>query len=707
MTQYQNNTQVRRVRDFFHSARMRKVFVFLFLAGIFLVIPNIYPVSAADGSGDPWYVNMFKYLIYIFFAFFGWLTSLAAQIFVWVIDASTFDLLMNHSAMYAMWRIIRDFCNLFFIVILLFSAFATIFQLEKYDYRKTLPMLIIMAILVNFSFPISRFIIDLSNVVMYFFAQNIFKAQNASSISQELLSVSNIKDLLLPHISDPETSVASFGWKHLLAATICMFLFGISFLILALMLLIRMVTLAILVVFSPIGFAGLISPAVRKFGSDWWDKLFRWSTYGPIAIMFVLISIKFMQVASETIHPENNAEKMLSVQGDAISNNFIASVAFFAIPITLFWVAITSTQKYSSEMSSAVTSFAINNANRLRRFTQKQVNRGVAYTYKQSGIPGGIQTWLNERTGRFSRTAATQARENREARRAGKLLGDLPARMEALKRKRTFEQVEQNKKNNRPQSDLKNDIRNGLRSNASEQEKIQAHAAALTMADKEMFENTEDFTNALHAVGNDMDSINKIIRKAPKDILRNGGDLAQALEAVGKATSGMNDRTKAQMKALVIEKADGNALDGDPRQLKRVMESFGTDTYGEELRNAFEGKMKKEGKIKSLIDFRIDEEIQRNPPANEAERNRIRSEQYEKTLKNYNAENLARQSKLMDDENFRRYFKEKLVSGAYKPRFYLDYIRKAEGNREGFEEAVRGRKLTDEDDILSGGGMPS
>lgn len=672
MTQYQNNTQVRRVRDFFHSARTRKVFAFLFLAGIFLILPNIHPVSAAFEWADP--RNWGKYLIYVFFAFFGWLTSLAAQVFIWAIDANTFTRLMNDAAMYDMWRIIRDFCNLFFIVILLFSAFATIFQLEKYDYKKTLPTLIVMAILVNFSFPISRFIIDLSNVVMYFFAQNIFQAGSVSNVSQSILSASHIKDLILPNVSDSNTSVSSFGWKHLIAATVCMFLFGVSFLILALMLLVRMVALAILVIFSPIGFVGLISPAVRKFGSDWWDKLFKWSTYGPLAVMFVLIAVKFMQVAGNTIHPSKDPAAWISVQDGAADNEFIASVAFFAIPITLFWIAITSTQKYSSDMSGVVTKFAINNAQRLRRFTQKQVARGVNYGFQQTGIPGGVKTWWDERRGLLSRTDAKERRELNEAKRAGRLLGDQPARLQALERKRVAEQVEKNKKGDRKYSDLQADLTGS--------DKIKAQAAALTMADREMFENTTDFSNALAAVGNDMEHVSKLIKKAPKDLFKNADDLTKSLKAINTTT--VDAKIKNRLKNELVNKAEPHALANNSAEYGDMLAQIGSDPG---LQKALQGRMKKEGKINAVIKQRISTERAKKG------RNLTDDElfnEYEEILgKGFDPSTLGKQDGLANDTDFRKYFREKGTRGDYDADFLTEYLRNiGSGNRESFKKAV-------------------
>ena len=49
------------------------------------------------------------------------------------------------------WNIVRNFVNMFFILILAFIGLATILRLETYVLNKILPCLIIMALLFNFS----------------------------------------------------------------------------------------------------------------------------------------------------------------------------------------------------------------------------------------------------------------------------------------------------------------------------------------------------------------------------------------------------------------------------------------------------------------------------------------------------------------------------------------------------------------------------
>ncbi|MDP1619484.1 MAG: hypothetical protein Q8M12_00635, partial [bacterium] len=97
----------------------------------------------------------------------GWVLNIAVILFAWIIDAEKLRAILVHPAIFKSWSLVRDFLNIGFILVLLFSAFSTIFQVDKYSYKKILLWLVIMALLVNFSYPITRFIIDVSNTLMY------------------------------------------------------------------------------------------------------------------------------------------------------------------------------------------------------------------------------------------------------------------------------------------------------------------------------------------------------------------------------------------------------------------------------------------------------------------------------------------------------------------------------------------------------------
>ncbi len=63
------------------------------------------------------------------------------------------------------WSITRDVANMFFIFFLLWVAIATIFNFQAYSAKTLLPKLIVVALLINFSFPIGNFVIQTTNAL--------------------------------------------------------------------------------------------------------------------------------------------------------------------------------------------------------------------------------------------------------------------------------------------------------------------------------------------------------------------------------------------------------------------------------------------------------------------------------------------------------------------------------------------------------------
>lgn len=71
------------------------------------------------------------------------------------------------------WKIMLGIVNMFFVLLLLWIAIATIFSFEMFSARRLLPQLIIIALLINFSFAIGKAIINLSNGIGAIFANQI------------------------------------------------------------------------------------------------------------------------------------------------------------------------------------------------------------------------------------------------------------------------------------------------------------------------------------------------------------------------------------------------------------------------------------------------------------------------------------------------------------------------------------------------------
>ncbi len=321
-------------------------------------------------------IEGFKWLLYGVFTFCSFLAMLAASIFSYVLDVSHLQAIMSNPVIWEMWKIVRDFFNLFFIFSLLLVAFSTIFQVSKFGGLKSIWSIVLAALFINFSFPITRAIIDIGNVMMYSFINDIF-GMTKDSLNSGILSTSGLKGLFLLDKFQSGLSV-----EYYLIAIICMFMFGISFLTLALMMFYRLFMLPILVMFSPIGFAGSAIPGFGGYSKQWWDKLIKNVFFGPIAVFMMMIAVKFLQVlASSSLNiAGTNAitQNAISPSTSGVSGTLISSIVYMTIPIIFFWIAITSAEKMSSEASGIASSFG-------SKFLKKSRDWGVKRAWQYTG----------------------------------------------------------------------------------------------------------------------------------------------------------------------------------------------------------------------------------------------------------------------------------------------------------------------------------
>lgn len=398
------------------------------------------PLKKAVGSpiGDAlqW---VFNQLLYGVFIFVSWLLGVAAILFGWVIKVDNVKMVLGNDAIYESWKMVRDLFNLFFILVLLFSAFCTIFQVEKYHLKKILLTLVIMALLVNFSFPVSRFIIDASNVMFYFIVNTMFSGGSGDSIFAGFADRSKIVDMLIPKGMD----IGSAETTYLIAIVVFTFILMITLLVIAVMFVIRLVALGILIIFSPVGFVASIFPSTKHYADEWWGNLFKYSFFAPLmafmmAIAFNVLSAmnrgnieqSFTQVAQNNTIPESG-----------IDPNLFGKMAYFAIPIVILWMGLITAQKLSIAGAGVVTG----QAKKIAGWAGRQPWRGTKALVGTTGVLGGVkQAWTKRVTQPLERS-----RQNREAFFAGKF-GDKTAAERNMKNR-----AAQYEKDNESLDDLK------------------------------------------------------------------------------------------------------------------------------------------------------------------------------------------------------------------------------------------------------------
>lgn len=276
------------------------------------------------------------------------LLSVAETIFEWIVNPKTMLAIMTNSAVYTTWRAVRDIFNVVFIMVLLFSAFATVFQYSKFNYKNVLLNLVLMALLVNFSYPIARFIVDFSNIIMFGFLQSMGGDNSFMAI---------IKNSGLDKIIGGSNPGALF----LLSAVIFTFILAITLLIIAVLLVIRTVSLTLYIIFSPLAFVGSVLPGTKlaSAGNEWWTDFMKNCFAGPIIVFMLYVANVLMSaMASSGGQIKNIANVQVNgLEDPGNISQLITGVSIFILSIIVLWMGIIKSQESGIIGAKAVVGY--------------------------------------------------------------------------------------------------------------------------------------------------------------------------------------------------------------------------------------------------------------------------------------------------------------------------------------------------------------
>jgi hypothetical protein len=466
--------------------------------------------AAVADKASAAFLTVFNALLYAILWVLSQLLIAAGFILDMAVDPRMFTNIMNNGAIRESWKFIRDMMNLVFILVLLFSAFCNIFRVDKWNLKKVLLTLVIMALLVNFSFPISRFIIDTGNILMYYLLNSAFPVNSgADSLSAKFTGITQISNMLL------DVKIVG-GWSitgQIVMNIIFMFILMATMMVTAVTLLVRIVVLAILVILSPGGFTASIFPATENLSKKWWDALFKYTFNGPILIFFMYLAINLMQKFQVNSISLNMSNK----------STFIESVLFFAIPVTILWIGLSMAQG----LGGVGGNLAMSKLKQAGNWARKQPWRATKAAARSTGIPGGLKQGLDnfKKTGQlygkkpFGKFyGGTNARERREAQVGGAVSygkGGWDAAASSMDRKRAREKADEFKKLNKSGSGAASDL---TKANASGN-KVDAMANAIYMMEQGLMNDVNRFADVLNSFSGDKEMQSKIIAKADKNII--------------------------------------------------------------------------------------------------------------------------------------------------------------------------------------------
>jgi hypothetical protein len=247
----------------------------------------------ADGIGKAIGAVIAGFLTAIPGAIFG----AAALILQWSIDPKFFCVgsYTKGTVVDIGWPIVRDIANMGIVMALVVIGLATALRLEEYQARKTLPRLILVALLINFTPVILGFIVDATNILMYFFLDGLMGIDAVTRVFASIHSVV-ISDLGNFNFFNPYQQ-QSFFFK-IVAIWIFYILAAIIFLVYAFLFIIRRIAIWMLVILSPLAFVAWILPGTRGLWSMWWKQFLQWSIIGVFAAFFLYLGDHIMGSAA-------------------------------------------------------------------------------------------------------------------------------------------------------------------------------------------------------------------------------------------------------------------------------------------------------------------------------------------------------------------------------------------------------------------------
>ena len=184
------------------------------------------------------------------------------------------------------WEITRNFANMGFAFALLVIGLATALRIGEYHAKKTLPRLIGMILLINFTPVICGLVVDASNIIMNFFIEGISSFSSminlaASQLAAIMHSLSTIDGWVSMHMDLIARSVTFSAFCILTA--FFFFLFSVLFIM-------RYVAIWVLVILSPLAFFANVLPNTKKLFTAWWDQFFQWCIVGVTAAFFLYLA---------------------------------------------------------------------------------------------------------------------------------------------------------------------------------------------------------------------------------------------------------------------------------------------------------------------------------------------------------------------------------------------------------------------------------
>ena len=261
---------------------------------------------------------------------------------------------------YKSWSVIRDVTNILTVFSALYIGVRYIMGSEELDFRKSLIRILLAALLINFSFPLSKFAIDISNYVSVSVRSGIpgyvtskdgskTKVNGISGVIMHYTGVSTAIGNLANPGSDKEFKGFT-SWTSMALAIVYLASVFFVFLYATLMILLRAIVLLVCVIFSPVMFMTSSFKSMEKLNQLWRDNFIGQLLFGPVFMLGLWLSIGFLASANSNFSFDGITKSVATPDSVQQTTMLVLSI------ISLF-LAVFAANKVSSGLGGAIGGF--------------------------------------------------------------------------------------------------------------------------------------------------------------------------------------------------------------------------------------------------------------------------------------------------------------------------------------------------------------
>lgn len=239
---------------------------------------------------------------------------------------------------YGGWSVIRDLANIAAFFGAVYTGFRYITGSDSLDFKKAVTKLILYSILVNFSFPIAKFLIDISNVISLQIYGGITEyTAGANELSKKVLSSMNLNSLI-SQVGSANPNFKGFSTFTLMWLSIVYLLaaFGV-FLYASLMILVRSFILLACVILSPLMFLNFAFPKLTELHEKWRENFFGQLFFAPVLMFGFWLSFILLQAATLDTTPVSGqaADSLTSYANVASLINMLLAIISLFVTVKL------------------------------------------------------------------------------------------------------------------------------------------------------------------------------------------------------------------------------------------------------------------------------------------------------------------------------------------------------------------------------------